>query len=73
MVDDNHYPISIWQSGYVPEVFFVNFNFASAPIYIPVNTKYLYNISTTSTQRLRRWSNIVEMLYKCFVFTVYQW
>ena len=28
-----------------------------------------YNICTTSAQRLRRWSNIVKMLYKCCVFT----
>ena len=37
----------------------------------PANTKQLYNIYTTSAQRLRRlrrWSNMVEMLYKCFVF-----
>ena len=27
-----------------------------------------YNIYTTSSQRLRRWSNIVQMLYECFVF-----
>ena len=33
------------------------------------NTKHLYNICTTSAQRLRRWSNIAQMLYKCFVFT----
>ena len=33
------------------------------------NTKHLYNICTTLAQRLRRWSNIVKMLYKCFVFT----
>ena len=31
------------------------------------NTKHLYNIYTTSAQRLRHWSNIVLMLYKCFV------
>ena len=30
----------------------------------PANTKHLYNISTTSAQRLRRWANIVQMLYK---------
>ena len=30
--------------------------------------KHLYNICKTSAQRLRRWSNIVQMLYKCFVF-----
>ena len=34
----------------------------------PVNKNHLYNICTTSAQRLRRWSNIVQMLYKCFVF-----
>ena len=38
--------------------------------YIPVNTKHLFNIYTTTAQRLRRWSAIVWMLYKCFVFTV---
>ena len=32
------------------------------------STKHLYNICTTSAQRLWRWSNIVQMLYKCFVF-----
>ena len=30
------------------------------------NTKYMYN----AAQRLVRWSNIVQMLYKYFVFTV---
>ena len=35
----------------------------------PANTKHLYNICTTLVQRLRRWSNIVHMLYKCFVVT----
>ena len=35
----------------------------------PANTKHLYNIWTTPAQRLRRWSNFVQMLYKCFVFT----
>ena len=35
---------------------------------IPANTKDLYNVWTTLAQRLRRWSNIVQMLYKCFVF-----
>ena len=32
---------------------------------IPANTKHLYNICTTSAQH---WSNIVQMVYKCFVF-----
>ena len=40
---------------------------------IPANTKHLYNICTASAQRLRRWSNIVQMLYKCFVFTGILW
>ena len=36
---------------------------------VPVNTKQLYNICTTMDQRLRRWSNIVQMWYKCLVVT----
>ena len=36
--------------------------------YQPANTNYLYNICTMLDQRLRRCSNIVQMLYKCFVF-----
>ena len=35
------------------------------------NTKHLYTICTTSAQRPRLWSNIVQMLYKCFVFDGY--
>ena len=35
---------------------------------ILVNTKHLYNICTKLDQRQRRWSNIVQMLFKCFVF-----
>ena len=31
--------------------------------HIPVNTKHLYNIC------LRRWADVVQMLYKCFLFT----
>ena len=34
---------------------------------IPSNAKHLYNICTTSAQRLRRRSSIVQMLYKCVV------
>ena len=37
----------------------------------PVKTKKMYNICTISTQRLRRWFNIVQMLYKCVVFTMF--
>ena len=38
------------------------------PNNIPANTKHFYNICTASSQRLRRWSDIVQMLYKYFVF-----
>ena len=34
----------------------------------PANTKHFYIVCATSAQRLRRWSNIVQMLCKCFVF-----
>ena len=33
------------------------------------NTKHFYNTCTTHAQRLRRWSSIEQMLYKCFAFT----
>ena len=35
--------------------------------YHPVNTKHLYNICTLLVQRRRRWVDVVQMLYKCFV------
>ena len=55
----------------------INLTLAERPglgvyIYRPrysVNTKHLYNICTMSVQRLRRWTDIVQMLYKCFVCT----
>ena len=31
-------------------------------------TQFLYDICTTSAQRLRRWSDVAKMSYKCFVF-----
>ena len=34
----------------------------------PANTKHLYNICTMLDQRRRRWADVVQMLYKCFVF-----
>ena len=37
--------------------------------HVPANTKHLYNVYRTPAQQFRRWSNIVYMLYKCFVFT----
>ena len=36
--------------------------------HIPANIKYLYNICTLLDQRRRRWVDVVQMLYKCFVF-----
>ena len=33
----------------------------------PTNTKHLYNICTMLDQRQRRWADVVQMLYKCFV------
>ena len=35
----------------------------------PGSTKHFYYICTMLAQRLRRWSNIVQMLCKCFVFS----
>ena len=32
------------------------------------NTEHLYHICTMLAQRRRRWANVVQMLYKCFVF-----
>ena len=37
-------------------------------LHIPANTKHLYNICTMLAQRRRRWADVVQMLYKCFVF-----
>ena len=37
--------------------------------YVYWEFKHVYNIYATSTQRLRRWSNIVQMSHKCFLFT----
>ena len=34
----------------------------------PANTKHLYNICTMLVQRRRRWTDVVQMLCKCFVF-----
>ena len=37
-------------------------------INISVNTKHLENTCTMLDQRRRRWADVVQMLYKCFVF-----
>ena len=36
---------------------------------VSANTKHLYNICTMLVQRRRRWADVVQILYKCFVFT----
>ena len=39
---------------------------------IPIaNTKHLYNICIMLDQRRRRWADVIQMLYKCFVFAGY--
>ena len=35
---------------------------------VPANTKHLYDICTMLDQRRRRLADVVQMLYKCFVF-----
>ena len=37
-------------------------------IAVQANTNHLYNMCTMLDQRRRRWADVVEMLYKCFVF-----
>ena len=32
------------------------------------NTKHLYNVNTMLVQRQRSWADVVQILYKCFVF-----
>ena len=39
------------------------------PAIIPVSTKHLYNIYTMLDQRRRRWADVVEILYECFVLS----
>ena len=34
----------------------------------PVSTKHLHNICTMMDQRRKLWGDVVQMLYKCFVF-----
>ena len=37
----------------------------------PAHTKHLYNIFTMLVQRRRRWADVVQILYKCFVLAGY--
>ena len=36
--------------------------------HVPTHTKHLHNICTILDQRRRRWADVVQKLYKCFVF-----
>ena len=38
----------------------------------PANTKHLYNICTMLNQCRRRWADVAQMLFICFVFAGYQ-
>ena len=76
----SHSPFGLRTLGFLLSPYDVKpYNFLlkiSSPKINPANTKHLYTICTTSAQRLRRWSNIVQMLYKCFVFAgkmIYMW
>ena len=40
----------------------------SAVNFIPANTKHLYDICTKLDQRRRRWADVVQMSWKCFMF-----
>ena len=51
------------------ENIFMLANATLSDVTILANTKHLYNIYTTPAQRLRRWSNIVQMVYRCPAFT----
>ena len=35
---------------------------------LPVYTEHLYNICTMLDQCRRRWADVVQMFYECFVF-----
>ena len=60
------YPF-LTQCYWIRTLFFI---FGNGLIYYhnPANTKHLYNICTMLDQRWRRWADVVQMLYKCFVF-----
>ena len=40
----------------------------NAPYVIPANTKHLYKMCSMFDQRRKRRADVVQMLYKCFVF-----
>ena len=75
-IGENHLPRLMWIRLYQIEYGHVSscFQLLCGILFVfcndlhPANTKHMYSICTTSAQRLRRWPNIVQMLYTCFVF-----
>ena len=61
---------NLCQGIHYREIRHVNNGIGYIPIWCtyPVNTKHLYNICTTLDKRRRRWADVVQMLYKCFLF-----
>ena len=55
------FSLYVHKGGLKPESFHFIFTYSE-------NTKHLYNICTMLDQRRRRWADVVQMLYKCFVF-----
>ena len=50
------------------DVILYNKSLESIPILAFIAKKHLYNICTTSAQRLRRWSNIVQFFLLGYFF-----
>ena len=46
-----------------------NYAFTTFTLANPKNMKHLYKICKMLDQHRRRWADVVQMLYKCFVFT----
>ena len=62
-----HYDIIFPGVLFSPNILRENMALITSCVSTPSNTKHLYSNCTTLAQRLRRWSSIVHMLYKCFV------
>ena len=65
-LQDKRYEKKLWELKSV-----YRYNYVISWV-IQANTKHLYNICTMLDQRRRRWADVVQMLYKCFVFAGYQ-
>ena len=44
-------------------------NIEVVEVYFTANTKHLYKIYITAAKRIWRWSNVVQILCKCFAVT----